>query len=435
MRPQRISTFLVFLLLCSALCSELCSAQKNRSKELPPSAYKLIAVTVSGTERFTPDDLTSASGLQIGETVHEDDFRTAARVLGDSGAFSEVSFSFDYSPDGTKLHWQVKDVSPFVPVRFENFVWFSDQALMESIREFVPLFHGELPVHGRLLDQVIEALQAILAQKSIPGSVDCVRLGPDDASPTAFSFRVTGLRIVIGNVEVLGAGPEELQPLQTAAQKFRNTIYLRSTVHDEAKTALLPVYLARGYLKANFGEPQAKVVESDPDSVTVDVTFTVDHGAQYKLSEIALAGNHALPVETLRAQIHAKLNQPADAVEIENDMAAIKQLYGEHGFVDAVVKSQPEIDDAASSVRYVLNINEGEMYKMGELEIRGLDDQTAARVQNEWTLRAGDTYDSSYTQRFLDGVYKRIGEWNVKVDETRNQDHTVDVTLRFDSKN
>ncbi len=429
MRRQRISSFLVFLLLFPALST----AQKNR--ELPPSAYKLISVTVTGSEHFTPDDLTSASGLQIGETVHEDDFRTAARVLGDTGAFTEVSFSFDYSPNGTRLHWQVKDASLFVPVQFENFVWFSDRALMESIRQFVPLFHGELPAHGRLLDQVTEALQAVLAQKSIPGSVDCVRLGPDDASPTAFSFRVAGLRIVVRDVEVSGAGPDESQALQTAAKKFRNTIYLRSTVQDEAKSVLLPVYLARGYLKASFGEPQVKVVDSGPDSVMVDVTFTVDRGAQYKLSEIALTGNHALPAETLRAQVHAKLNQPADAVEIENDMAAIKQLYGEHGFLDAAVKSQPEIDDAASSVRYALNISEGEMYKMGELEIHGLDDKTTARLQNEWTLRAGDTYDSTYVQRFLAGVYKEIGDWNVKVDETRNQDHTVDVTLRFDSKN
>lgn len=424
-----------FLSLCVLLTPAISLAQKSKPKEPPPSAYKLVSVTVTGSDHYKSEDLMSATGMQLGQTVHDEDFKDAARILGDSGALSDVAYSFEYSPEGTKLQWQVKDASDFVPVRFENFVWFSDQALVDAIHAIVPLFRGQLPARGRLADQVTEALQALLAQKSIPGSVDYLRVGPEDGPTEAFAFSVSGPHIVIRNVEFSGVGPTELPLLQAAAKKLQGAEYVRSVLHTQVDKIFLPVYLQRGYLKAAFHESQAKIVESDSQEILVDATFVVDPRRQYKLIGIDLAGNHALPAETLRKLLHTSLDQPADAVEIEKEAEVVKQLYGTRGYVAASIKSQAQIDDAKSTVHYVLNISEGDVYKMGELEIRGLDDRTTSRLQNEWTLRAGDTYDSSYAQRFLKQAYKEIGDWRVRVDESLNQrDHTVDVTLRFESR-
>jgi outer membrane protein assembly factor BamA len=410
-------------------------AQKSKSKDLPPSAYKLASVIVTGSEHYKSEDIMSVTGMQLGQTLYDQDFKDAARVLGDSGAFTDVAYSFDYSPEGAKLEWKVKDAPHFAPVRFENFVWFSDQALLDLIHTSVPLYHGELPARGRLADQVSEALQAMLAQKAIPGSVDYVRAGSEDGPPDAFVFSVSGLRISIRNVEFAGAGPGELPLLKDVGEKLEGSDYLRSALRTQVDKMFRPIYLERGYLKAAFSEPQAKVVDSDGQDIQVDATFAVDPGLQYKLTEIVLAGNKALSAELLRKLIHSPLDQPADAVQMEKDISAIKQLYGAHGFMAERITPEPEMNDAKSTVRYILNVSEGDLYRMGELEIHGLDGQTTSRLQNEWTLHGGDPYDSSYSQRFLTKIYKEIGDWRVDVEEKPDeQEHTVDVTLRFESK-
>ena len=96
------------------------------------------------------------------------------------------------------------------------------------------------------------------------------------------------------------------------------------------------------------------------------------------------------------------------------------------------------MDDARSSVKYLLQIHEGEAYTMGDLEIRGLDSRTTARLQDDWKLRGGDPYDSSYPKQFLDREDKEfslLAGWTVSVHESLNRDEkTVDVTLRFDPK-
>ena len=375
-----------------------------------------------------------ATGMKTGDVVNQDDLKDAARILGDSGAFTDIAYTFEYSPEGTKIQWKLKDAPHFVPVQFENFAWFTDQQLLDAVHASVPLFHGEVPAHGRMADQVSEALQVLLAQKGLPGNVDYLRVGPDDASPDALAYSVSGPSIVIHNVEFAGSGAAELPLLQSAAESFSGSPYMRSTLRTKAEKMFLPIYLQRGYLKASFGEPQAKVVSSSADEISVDTTFTVVPGRQYKVEAIELGGNRDLSTDTLRRLIHTSLNQPANAVELNDDMAAIKQLYGAHGYVEANITCKPEINDANDTVTYHLHINEGAVYKMGDLEILGLDSQTTSRLQNEWTERPGDTYDSSYAQRFLNQAYKEIGDWRVRVEEIPNEDHTVDVTLRFDSQ-
>src|SRR6202040_3631239 len=116
-----------------------------------------------------------ASGLQLGQTVSEDDFKKAARLLGETGAFRDVLYSFQYSADGTKLDLQVQDVERFVPARFDNVVWFSDQELLDQLHAQVPLFQGQLPIAGNLADQVSSGLQSLLITHHLEGRADYLR--------------------------------------------------------------------------------------------------------------------------------------------------------------------------------------------------------------------------------------------------------------------
>jgi outer membrane protein assembly factor BamA len=227
--------------------------------------------------------------------------------------------------------------------------------------------------------------------------------------------------------------------LEAAAGKLQNSDFSRSILRAQEDKDFLPIYLQRGYLKAAFGDAQAKVVVQDNSQDTrVDVTFPVDPGRQYKLTALDLAGNKVFPTDRLRPLIHIQLNQPANAVQLDTDIEAMKKLYGSRGYMAASVQPEPEIDDANSTVKYVLQVHEGEVYSMGDLEIRGLDSRTTARLQDDWKLRGGDPYDSSYPKRFLEQADKEIsllGDWNASVRESLNpQEKTVDVTLRFVSK-
>ena len=139
--------------------------------------------------------------------MSEDDFKIVSQHLGETGAFSNVAYTFEFSPAGMKLELQVTDSDQFVPTRFDNFVWLSDQELQDKLRAAVPLFQGQLPAGGNLADQVSDALQTLAIEHQLKGRVDYLRSGPADGPIEAFDFSVTGQDIRIRQVEFPGASP------------------------------------------------------------------------------------------------------------------------------------------------------------------------------------------------------------------------------------
>jgi outer membrane protein assembly factor BamA len=416
----------------------LLSAQTRRPpRPASPSASKLIAIKVTGSNRYTPDQIISATGLQSGQTVSEDDFKRVSQHLGESGAFNNVAYTYQFSSEGIKLDLQVTDSAPFVVARFENFVWLSDQELLQQLRARVPLFQGQLPVAGDLADQVSEALQAIAIEHHLQGRADYLRAGPQDGPTEAFDFSITGQTIRIRNIAFRGASPAELPLLQAASSRLLMQDYSRSNLAAQAEKTFLPVYLERGYLKASVAEPQPKVVQDSPEETLVDVIFPVTPGRQYKLTDLVLSGYTVFPVDKLREFIHLRPGQPANAVQVDRDVEAIKKLYGTRSYMGAQIKPTAKIDDAQSVVEYRFEFQEGGVYKMGDLEIRGLDSRATERMMAAWKLRPGDAYDSAYPKQFVDAVngVPPGDQWNITVHESvEDKEKVVDVSLHFDLK-
>jgi len=437
--------------ISSLLITPLCfltaaQTQPAKTQSTLSTAYKLIAVKVTGSQRFTSEEVAAASGLPVGTIAHEEDFKKAARQLGESGAFSNIAYTFNYSSAGTKLEFQVTDADKFVPARFSDFVWFTDEELLQKAHERIPLFKGELPATGRLPDQVSDVLQAMLVENGIPGHVDYVRNNGKGEQLESIVYNVAGVSIRIHSVEFPGAGTGELPMLQSAAEKLVDREYSRDFMANFTDRALLPIYREHGYLKVSCAPAQPKVVKpaaSEPsDNRTkptfVDVTFQVTPGIQYRLVRCDWSGNKTIPSDALDSFLHAKPGQTANTVQLENDLSAVRELYGSRGYILATIKGDAEFDDAAGTVSFHLVVNEGNVFHMGELEFRGIDNNLTARLRAAWKLRPGDVYDSTYLKQFLPQARKLLPanlDWEVSTHVTAlTGTATVDVDLQYTAK-
>jgi outer membrane protein assembly factor BamA len=422
------------------------SAQSRPTKGALLSPSKLIGISVTGSTRFTEPEIMAASGLMIGTTVDDEVFRKAARQLGESGAFDDVSFNYTYSSAGTKLIFHVVDSGKFVPAHFADFVWFSDAELLEKIHDRIPLFDGTLPTSGSLPDEVSDVLQALLVENNIPGHVEYLRSANKDGKLESFDYTVANIVIQIRQLEFPGAPPEELPQLQAAAQKLSGADYYRALLHTFVEKTVLPIYHERGYLKAACAAPQPKVVKApaanaadDKSEITyVDVVIALSPGERYKIAGWNWNGNKDVPTDELQKFIHAKAGQLANTVELAEDLRAAQELYGSRGYVTATIKADAHFNDADDTVSFQLVVSEGELYHMGELEFRGLDNNLTARLRNAWKLRPGDVYDASYLKEFLPEARKLLPanmDWDVASHVTAmTKDRTVDVDLQYTAK-
>jgi outer membrane protein assembly factor BamA len=82
-----------------------------------------------------------------------------------------------------------------------------------------------------------------------------------------------------------------------------------------------------------------------------------------------------------------------------------------------------------------VKVIEGDQYKMGELEILGLDTRAKDRMREAWKLQQGQPYNADYPKKFLEDTRNLVPaevEWAISVHETPDaKDKTVDVEISF----
>lgn len=439
LKPVVVKQLLRFILSFS-LFGLAAAAQRQSSLAVP----RLTAVKVTGTTRYTDKEILAASGLQIGQPAADGDFKEAVQRLGDSGLFGGVAYSYTSSGTGVKLDLQLTDIdeSKLVPAHFDNFVWFTDDELVKAVQKRVPLFKLLLPITGNLPDRVSEALQAILTEKQYPGRVDYLREGDQSGGALhGIDYHVEEISIAIRGVEFPGASPEQAALLTAAARGLTGGEYRRTTVAAVAKFDLLPVYLQRGYLKAAFEGSNARVLSQaaaadaqDRAQLEVDAIIPTTPGKIYSTSGVEWKGNSALRTAEIAPLIHLPEGEPADAVRLLRDIENVSKLYRSRGYMTAQIKPEAQFDDEKSTVHYDLNVVEGDLYRMGELEILGLDTQSTAQMRAAWVLREGQPYNADYPSRFRMDTGKLLPrgvQWTITVHESLEKDKTVDVEIRF----
>lgn len=442
-RPARLARLAprlsAILVLSSALV--IPAAAQKGGKAGPTATYKLIALNVTGTQQYTDKEILPAAGLQLGQQVGESDFKEAVRRLGDSGLFSNIGYTYSFSQSGMKLDLQLADIDPvqLVPAHFENFVWFTDEELQREMKARVPLFKQVLPLGGVMADRVEAALQALLDEKRIPARVDYLRESAQGGDKLiGFSFTAEAIQIRIKEMEFPGATPELLPGLNKAAQRVIGSAFLRTPLAKVAEVEFQPVCGKLGYLKARFDPANARVLEQAEGEVQVTAVIPLNPGKVYSTSRVTWTGNTVLKTDELQNVIHLPEAQPADAVRLQEDLRAAEKLYHTKGYMLAHIRPTPTFDDDKSSVAYTLAVDEGEQFKMGDLEIVGLDSQAKAHLQGEWKMAEGDPYNGEYAKQFLEKNTQWLPRgvpWDATIHEAVNEkDKTVDVTLRFSTR-
>jgi outer membrane protein assembly factor BamA len=316
--------------------------------------------------------------------------------------------------------------------------------LRVGVQRSAPLLKDLLPMAGNLSEHVSEALQALLSEKRMPGRVNFLREanGPEGAL-SAINYRVEEVSIRIHSVEFPGASPQQAALLEKVASNLTGVEYGRTPLAAVAKHDLLPVFLQQGYLKATFAPSDARVLPQSsappdaqgPAELEVDAILPVMPGKQYLTSGLEVKGNSDISTDRIMPLLHLKPGQPADAIRLIRDLENVSKLYRSRGYMTVQVRPDTGFDEDKGTVHYVVHVTEGDLYKMGEVEILGLDTQAKARLQEAWTLHEGQPYNADYPRKFLEdtrNLVPRGVQWDISLHETPDaKDKTVDVEIRF----
>ncbi|MFT7558474.1 MAG: outer membrane protein insertion porin family [Flavobacteriales bacterium] len=197
--------------------------------------------------------------------------------------------------------------------------------------------------------------------------------------------------------------------------------------------------LERTYIgQARYG---AKVDANvtDIDNNMVDVVIEIDEGKAAKIQHINFVGNTVFDDEQLHdlfelAETHwAKFFSSSDKYakeKLAGDIETLESFYLNQGYLDfSVISSQISMSADKKSVFITLNLNEGEVYSINEVDISGDPILPVASVYRLLLLRKGMTFsqarmdnsseyistllgNAGYTNATVEGIPEKTGDGN-----------------------
>lgn len=205
---------------------------------------------------------------------------------------------------------------------------------------------------------------------------------------------------------------------------------------------ILELYAGRGYSDTRIETR----IDADEKTGKSRVVFSIVEGGKVVIRDIRFEGNTALKESQLRKVIKTK---PANVLsfitkagrlqqeQVEADVAAIRELYQNQGYVDVIVSGpqvQPVSGDKAD---LVFTIQEGRQYTLGKVNVTGAQVFTSDEVRTEIRSVPGETFSPGKLREDAKRVQDLYGargyvDMQVGVETVSGGPGVIDVSFTLD---
>jgi len=183
-----------------------------------------------------------------------------------------------------------------------------------------------------------------------------------------------------------------------------------------AKQTIEKIYKDKGF-------PFAHVTIALEDlSKTGVLTFHITEGPHVRVRRIAFEGGNSFTDDKLKDQVKTSrwlwIFRPGtfDPELIEDDVAALRQFYEEHGFFDVHVGRKVDFSADQSEVMVTFLIEEGNRYVVDTVRFKGvatLLNITEAKLRETLKLTPGRTFDNDILRRDIRQIVRQYSPFGV----------------------
>lgn len=394
--------------------------------------FPIEKLTIAGLTTLPTSRVQQVLGLKVGQSASKAEFEDARARLIDSGAFQSVGFEYGPLGKGYTVTYRVLEIAQLYPFRVEDLPVDTEQ-VAKFLEKNDPLFTGKIPGNQVVFDRYARRVQEYVTSLGKKEEITA-KLVADTGNSVYLLFRPSRPGAQIAEVGFSGNKTIMTARLQQAiAGVAVGAVYHEQDMRRYLDSSVRPVYEERGYLRVQFPSlylSKAKDVEG------VIVNVNVKEGDVYNLGTVKVqspVGN----TKSLLSEANFREGDIANFTEINSGIDRMKDLLRHEGYIRVSSDVDRHIDDAKKTVDLTVKLIPGPQYVYGRVLIEGLDIITEPVIKKMWGDRTGKPYDPAFPAFFLkrvkeEGVFDDLQDSSYNL-ETHDDEHTVDVTLRFSS--
>ncbi len=223
-------------------------------------------------------------------------------------------------------------------------------------------------------------------------------------------------------------------------------------------------YRNEGYIAAQVGQPELKIMEDEADGRTrwVQLRIPVTEGSQYKIGNFTFEGNTIVKGEALRALFKVREGETYSEKDVRKGLDKAREVYGSGGYYEFVaypdlkprdLPPMPQNGDppppagpsapAANGppiVDVVMRVTEGKQYFVNRITFTGNTTTRDNVIRREIRLLEAGVFNTEalkYSIKRLNqlGYFKSLEGDAISVEKTPGVDNKVDIGLKLEEQN
>ncbi|MEC4684632.1 MAG: outer membrane protein assembly factor BamA [Nitrospirota bacterium] len=404
----RLSSFSATRILCILFCLSLLfsyAVPALAAQEAP--IVKVIEI--KGMKRVDEGAIRKRLSQKAGQPLAEDNISKDIKSIYKMGYFEDVRVEAEPFEGGLKIIYIVKEKPTIVKVGFQGNREYDD----DKLREQITITSGAIE-DATLIRDNVHRLRVFYEGEGywLAGIVPVVRKITENEVSLTFLIK-EGEKVKIKEIRIKGnqalSDREIKKVMQTKSWGLLSFItsagYYKESEMKADIERIRNLYYDNGYLNVVVSGPETKLT---PDRTGMIVSLTISEGPQYRVSTIRFAGNKAYDDKTLMAFFPLRSGEVFSRKKLREGIRKITDFYSEKGY--ALASAEPDIvpDEKAHKVSIIMNIDEGDIFRVGRIEISGNSRTKDKVIRREMRLDEGDIFNSKLLRR----SYERINNLN-----------------------
>jgi outer membrane protein insertion porin family len=392
------------------------------------------SIEIKGLRRIEESAVKSRITQKVGQPISQEDTSADIKAIFMMGYFEDVRAEIKPFEGGIRLIYVVKEKPTIVKIDLQGNKEFDDSKLKEQLA----ITSGAV-ADSVLIQDNANKLRMFYEEEGyyLSRIVPVVKkISPDEVGLTYQIHEGPKIKIKKINIEGNKAlSDKKIKGVMETREWWifsfiTSSGYYKKEQMESDIEKIRDLYFNNGFIKVAAGEPQIKLIED-----RMFITITVSEGDQYNVSSIEISGNKVFSLDEIRKRITLTPGKPFSKQTLGKDIFSISELYSENGY--ALITVTPDLvpEEDKKLVRVILNIDEGERYRIGRIEISGNTKTRDKIIRREVRLDEGDIFNSSLLRR----SYERINNLNFfeTVDlapKPQPEEKLVDIEIKVEER-
>ncbi|MBP3514772.1 MAG: outer membrane protein assembly factor BamA, partial [Alphaproteobacteria bacterium] len=390
-------------------------------------------IKVEGLERVEPETVMSYIDIQRNKTVSQDRLDEALKQLYATGLFTDVVFNF--KSDGLLTIKVVEN--PIINKRVFDGNNKVDDSILESEVQLAPR-----AIYSR--SKVQEDVQRILEVYKRSGRYAAVvepKIIKRDQNRVDLVYEINeGPIATINKVNFVGNrhySDDDLQEEIMSKESRWYRIFSSAENYDPEKTNYDKEMLRRFYLKRGYADFRvvSAIAELSPDKKSFVLTFVLDEGKRYKVSDIEIVSEIAeVDVAPMYEEVLFEKGDWYNAELADKTVTALTEELGKKGFAFVDVIPVLEKDTQTGEIKIKFEIKEGDRIFVNRINISGNTRTRDEVIRREFRIEEGDAFNASKLKASRRNVENLNYFSKVDIQTDPQDENKADVNVNVEEK-